>query len=56
VGDHWDKIDYPNLARTDRMVALALWMIASGEEAPKWNEANAKTQRYVEAWKRLQGR
>ena len=56
VGDHWDKIDYPNLARTDRMVALALWMIATSEEAPKWNEANTKTQRYVEAWKRLQGR
>jgi Zn-dependent M28 family amino/carboxypeptidase len=56
VGDHWDKIDYPNLARTDRMVALALWMIASSEEAPKWNHANPKTERYVEAWKRLQGR
>ncbi len=55
VGDHWDKVDYANLARTDRMVALALWMMATSETAPKWNEANPKTARYVEAWKKLQG-
>lgn len=54
-GDHWDKVDYVNLARTDRMVGLALWMMASSETAPKWNESNPKTARYVEAWKKLQG-
>jgi hypothetical protein len=54
VGDHWDKINYPNLAKTNRMVALALTMIANNAEAPKWNEANEKTKRYVEAWKKLQ--
>lgn len=56
VGDHWDKINYPNLAKTNRMVALALTMIANSAEAPKWNEANEKTKRYVEAWKKLQGK
>ncbi|MEK7830872.1 MAG: M28 family peptidase [Acidobacteriota bacterium] len=56
VGDHWDKINYPNLAKTNRMVALALTMIANSAEAPKWNEANDKTKRYVEAWKKLQGK
>ncbi|MGH9800552.1 MAG: M28 family metallopeptidase, partial [Blastocatellia bacterium] len=56
VGDHWDKVNYPNLAKTNRMVALALTMIANNPEAPKWNEANDKTKRYVEAWKKLQGK
>ena len=56
VGDHWDKINYPNLAKTNRMVALALTMIANNPEAPKWNEANPKTARYVEAWKKLSGK
>jgi hypothetical protein len=55
-GDHWEKVDFVNLARTDRMVALALWMMANSDSAPKWNEANPKTSRYVEAWKKLQGR
>lgn len=56
VGDHWDKVNYPNLAKTNRMVALALMMIANNPEAPKWNEANPKTARYVGAWKKLQGK
>lgn len=56
VGDHWDKINYPNLARTNRMVALALLMMANNPAAPKWNEANPKAARYVEAWKRQKAR
>jgi len=31
-------------------------MIANNPEAPKWNEANPKTARYVTAWKKLQGK
>jgi Zn-dependent M28 family amino/carboxypeptidase len=50
AGDHWDKIDYPNMEKVDRMVALALVMISNNSEAPKWNEANPKTARYVKAW------
>lgn len=56
VGDHWEKVNYPNLAKTNRMVALALTMIASNPETPKWNEANPKTARYIAAWKKLQGK
>ncbi|HMV50946.1 MAG TPA: M28 family peptidase [Blastocatellia bacterium] len=56
VGDHWEKINYANLAKTNRMVALALTMIANNSDAPKWNEANPKTERYVTAWKKLQGK
>jgi hypothetical protein len=56
AGDHWEKVDYANLAKVNRMVALALVMIADNANAPKWNEANSKTARYVEAWKKLQGK
>ena len=31
-GDHWDKVDYDNMAKVDRMVALALLMIANNPE------------------------
>ena len=52
LGDHWEKVDYDNMARVNRMVALSVLMIADNPVAPKWNEANAKTSRYVEAWKK----
>ncbi len=56
LGDHWDKVDYDNMARTNKMIALGLLMMAEKEEAPKWNEANPKTARYVKAWKDRQGK
>jgi len=56
AGDHWDKIDYANMEKVDRMVALALVMIANNSEAPKWNEANPKTARYVKAWNSHHGK
>jgi peptidase M28-like protein len=51
--DQWDKIDYENMARVDRMIALALINIANNRIGPKWNEANPKTEKYVKAWKAL---
>jgi Zn-dependent M28 family amino/carboxypeptidase len=51
VGDHWDKIDYDNMARVNRMIALGLVMIANNSEEPKWNEALPQTAPYVRAWK-----
>jgi len=56
AGDHWDKIDYANMEKVDRMVGLALITIANNPEAPKWNEANSKTARYVKAWNEHHGR
>jgi hypothetical protein len=53
VGDHWDKVDYDNMASVDRMIALGLIMIANSTEAPKWAEENPKATRYVQAWKAL---
>ncbi|MDX2031388.1 MAG: M20/M25/M40 family metallo-hydrolase [Blastocatellia bacterium] len=53
VGDHWEKVDYENMARVDRMIGLALLTIANNPVAPKWNEENKKTEKYVKAWKAL---
>ena len=56
AGDHWDKIDYANMEKVNRMVALALMMIANNSEAPRWNEANPRTARYVRAWNGQRGK
>jgi Zn-dependent M28 family amino/carboxypeptidase len=53
LGDEWPKVDYNNMAKVDRMVALGLLTLASDRPAPKWNEANPKTAKYVEAAKKL---
>jgi hypothetical protein len=54
VSDHWEKLDYANLAKVDRMIALGLLRIASNAQAPQWNHANPKATRYIEAARRLQ--
>jgi len=51
VGDEWQKIDYENMAKVDRMIALALVMIANSGEAPRWNEQNPRAAKYFKAWK-----
>ncbi len=56
LGDHWEKVNYPNLEKTNRMVAVALMMMADNTDEPKWNEANPKTSRYVQAWKARRGK
>ncbi len=53
VGDEWSKIDYDNMARVDRAVALGMLIIANSTEAPQWNASEPKTARYVEAAKKL---
>ena len=54
VGDEWNKLDYPNLRKSvDRAIALTVMMIADDPQAPRWNEGNAKTRKYVEAWRDL---
>ncbi len=53
VGDHWEKVDYGNMAKVDRAVALALLRLASDAPPPKWNESNPKAKRYVDAAKKL---
>lgn len=52
--DTWDKIDYDNMAAIDRTVALAILTIANDPQAPRWNAANPKAAKYVEAARLLQ--
>jgi hypothetical protein len=49
VGDEWQKIDYDNMARVDRMIALGLLKIANSAQAPRWNTQNPKTAPFREA-------
>ena len=51
--DHWEKVDYSNMAKVDRAVALALLQVASDAPPPKWNEANPKAKKYSDAAKKL---
>lgn len=50
--DDWDKIDYENMARIDRMVALGLLDIANNRKAPTWS-AVPNAAKYLEAAKKL---
>jgi Zn-dependent M28 family amino/carboxypeptidase len=56
AGDEWPKIDYENMAKVDRTVALAIFRVADNAEAPRWNAENPKTERYVKAHESLMGR
>ena len=49
VGDEWQKIDYDNMAKVDRMVALGLLSIANSIAVPHWNADNPKTEQYRKA-------
>ena len=55
VGDHWEKIDYANMERVVRTVALGVLSIANNAQEPRWNEANSKTERYVKVWREHHG-
>jgi hypothetical protein len=46
LGDEWPKIDYENMAKVDRMVALALLDLANSDKAPEWNAQNPKTEHF----------
>lgn len=51
VGDQWEKIDYDNMAKVDRMIALGLWEMAMSDTVPQWNAQNSKTDKFREARK-----
>ena len=53
VSDHWEKIDYANMAVVNRAVALGLLRLASDAPPPQWNAMYPQAQRYVEAGRRL---
>lgn len=51
LGDEANKIDYDNMAKVSRAVAVAIEHIANNVEAPKWDEKNPKAAKYLDAWK-----
>jgi hypothetical protein len=54
-GDEWQKIDYDNMAKVDRMVALAVLMVAGSDQPPSWNEKNPRTAGFVKVWQQHHG-
>jgi hypothetical protein len=49
AGDEWQKIDYENMAKVARTIALGVYRVADNPAAPKWNAENPKTASYVKA-------
>jgi hypothetical protein len=56
AGDHWDKLDYPNMTKIARMAALAVWNIAESVKEPAWSATNERAARYLKAWKDRRGK
>jgi hypothetical protein len=56
VGDEWQKIDFANMERVVRAIALGALAIADNPQDPRWNEQNPRAAPYVEAWKKLHGK
>ena len=48
-GDEWPKLDYENMAKVDRAIALAAYGMADGTEEPRWNAKNSRTEAYRKA-------
>ncbi len=44
--DHWDKIDYDNMAKVNRTVVAGIWELANRAQGPAWNSSNEKTEKY----------
>ncbi len=51
VRDKWTKIDYDNMAKVDRMIALSLLLLADNRQPPKWNQDEPRAERYWRAWR-----
>ncbi len=52
-GDHWEKLDYPNMEKVVRTCAVTVSRIANSDVAPRWGESHAKVEKYLNAWKAL---
>lgn len=54
TGDHWNKIDYENMAKVNRAVAVAIATIANDAKVPQWDTVNPKAAKYLAVWKKRQ--
>jgi hypothetical protein len=46
LADTWQKVDYNNMAKVDRMIAVAVILVADKDEPPRWNVSNPKAAPY----------
>ena len=46
AGDEWPKLNYENMAKVDRTIALAAYSMADSTEEPQWNASNPRTEAY----------
>jgi Zn-dependent M28 family amino/carboxypeptidase len=53
VTDHWEKLNYRNMAAVDSAVAEGLLELASGDAPPEWNANYAPARPYVLAGKKM---
>jgi Zn-dependent M28 family amino/carboxypeptidase len=47
VSDEWQKVDYENMAKLDKAIALGLLRLASDAAPPQWNTANQAARRFI---------
>jgi hypothetical protein len=55
AGDHWDKINYENMVRAVKAVALSVAAVANDPKMVTWVESNPKNSKYVDAARKLGG-
>lgn len=48
-GDHWEKIDYDNMAAVTRAIGVAVVRLANSPKPVEWNADNPKAASYVKA-------
>lgn len=46
LSDHWTNLDYPNMERLARGIAVGVAAIANRDERPRWNADNPRAARY----------
>lgn len=54
-GDHWEKIDYDNMAAVTRAIGVAVVRLANSPKPIEWNADNPKAASYVKAANALAG-
>jgi hypothetical protein len=52
-GDEWQRLDYANMERLNRAVALGVYRLANSSTEPHWNASEAKAAKYLKAWQAL---
>lgn len=55
LADAADKLDYINMEKIVRMTAATVLDVVNAKDRPKWNEAEPKAKRFVDAYKKLMG-